>query len=158
MFVFDIQEVQVTLSMTNPVESIVKVTLHPCEEGNQDNEDDENKKNEDCKENVENEKNEENKTEDNEKIEEKSDKDKKDETTGEKKSSDEEKGASETAEQEKDEKKKKKTDSLVASALFDRKTERRVNNRCESRAFVPTAEVSLSTIGHCITFLHPLDF
>ncbi|XP_031573185.1 dynactin subunit 4-like [Actinia tenebrosa] len=151
------QEAQITLSMTNPVESIVKVTLHSYEKD--DDEDDENKKNEDSKENSENEKNnekkgEEIKNEKNEKIEENSVKEEKDEPTEEKKgndgkenksNADEEKGASETAEQEKDAKNKRKTDSLVSSALFDRKTERRVDNRCESRAFVPTAEVVLPT-------------
>lgn len=124
--------------MTNPVESIVKVTLHPYEENEKPDEkqkeisqDDDQKTTED----KENEKNVANQEEKPEKIKIK----KENEMDDEKK----EIKPIDNKENVKDDKKdvKPKTESLVASAIFDRKTERRVDNKCESKAFIPSAEV-----------------
>lgn len=123
------KESQVTLSLTNPVENLLKVTLLRFEEETKDTGKESDVQNKGDKSDQTADKKD-NKTENEEKKED----EKKDEA----------KEKSE-AEQEKDAEKEKKKDSSIGVAAVIRKPDRSMNNSCESRSFVSTAEVVLPT-------------
>lgn len=129
-----LQEAQVTLSLTNPVESLLKVTLLKVEQDQKDDtkecdtqgkeiKPDQNTENSDQK----NEKEEHNKNKEEKDMDEKKD----EQQTQEKSDADQEKAS------EKDSKK----DSNVGVSV-SKKPDRNIDNSCESRSFVPTAEVT----------------
>lgn len=136
-----LQEVQVTLSLTNPVENLLKVTLLKLEQ----------EEKEAATENVGQEKN--NPDQSSDKIddkkvneENKGDADKNKEV-GEK-DKEEKKGEQEGKEKDVEEKEKsveeKKKENSVGVTV-SKKPDRSMDNSCESRCFVPTAEVNLTT-------------
>ena len=117
-----------TLSLTNPVENLLKVTLLQFEEEAKDT----------AKEN------------DTQDQEDKSDKnaDKKEhKNENEEKKEDEKKDAGEAQDKtdvEKDTEKEKKKDGSLGVTAVIHKPDRNMNNSCESRCFVSTAEVNLN--------------
>lgn len=123
------KESQVTLSLTNPVENLLKVTLLQFEEEAKDT----------AKEN------------DTQDQEDKSDQnaDKKEhKNENEEKKEDEKKDAGEAQDKtdvEKDTEKEKKKDGSLGVTAVIHKPDRNMNNSCESRCFVSTAEVVLPT-------------
>lgn len=136
-----LQESQVTLSLTNPVENLLKVTLLKFEEeskdtaGENDTQDKENKSDQNTDKNDVKTENEE----------------KKEDEEGKDKNEDDKKGEGKTkeksdAEQGKDAEKDKKKDSSVGVTVVIQKPNRSMDNSCESRCFVSTAEVNLDIL------------
>lgn len=127
-----LQEAQVTLSFTNPVENLLKVTLLNIEEDEKDavaekeKQDEGNDKGGDSK-------MEEGKKDDTEKTKEDGAKDKE-----EKNVDDEGKKKEEGSEKAADD---KKQESSVGVMGINRKFDRSIDNSCEGRSFVPTAQV-----------------
>lgn len=127
-----LQEAQVTLSFTNPVENLLKVTLLNIEEDEKDavaetekeKQDEGNDKGADSK-------MEEGKKDDTEKIKEDGAKDKEH-------VDDEGKNKEEGSEKAADD---KKQESSVGVMGINRKFDRSIDNSCEGRSFVPTAQV-----------------
>lgn len=138
-----LQEAQVTLSLTNPVENLLKVTLLKVEEDHKDGskendaQDKENKPDQDTDKSAEKSEKEEQK-----KNEEEKEKDEKKDEQETKEKSDAEQGKA----SEKDIKK----DSHVG-VVASKKPGRSMDNSCESRSFVPTAEVKLLIADICTT-------
>ena len=129
-----LQEAQVTLSFTNPVENLLKVTLLNIEEDEKDavaetekeKQDEGNGKGADSK-------MEEGKKDDTEKTKEDGAKDKE-----QKNVDDEGKNKEEGSEKAADD---KKQESSVGVMGINRKFDRSIDNSCEGRSFVPTAQV-----------------
>ena len=120
-----------TLSLTNPVENLLKVTLLKFEEGEKETNtesggQEKNKQDQSAE-----------KTDDNKVDEEKKDDKEENKEDGEK-GKDEKKGEQEGKEKPTEVKKK---DTSVA-VTTSKKPDRCMDNRCESRSFVPSAEVN----------------
>lgn len=132
------KEAQVTLSFTNPVENLLKVTLLNIEEDEKDAvaEKEKEKQDEGNDEGADS-KMEEGKKDDTEKTKEDGAKDKE-----EKNVDDEGKKKEEGSEKAADD---KKQESSVGVMGINRKFDRIIDNSCEGRSFVPTAQVTLPT-------------
>jgi len=128
-----LQEAQVTLSLTNPVENLLKVTLLKVEQDQKDGSKESDTQDKEIKPDQNTEKSDE-KSEEYKKNEEEKDKDEKeDEQQTKEKSNTEQEKAAETD---------SKKDSHVGVSA-SKKPNRSIDNSCESRSFVPTAEVKL---------------
>lgn len=129
-----------TLSLTNPVENLLKVTLLKIEQDEKDATketdapDKENKQDQNATKNEEK----------NEKENKKEDEEEKDKDKDEKKDEQETKEKSEVGQEKAAEKDNKKDSHVVA---VSKKPDRSMDNSCESRSFVPTAEVKLSKLS-----------
>ena len=125
-----------TLSLTNPVENLLKVTLLKFEQDQKDTAKDDDAQDKENKpdQNVDNS---DNKTEKEEQKENEEEKEK-----DEKKGEDEIKEKSAAECQEKAVEKDNKKESPVGAAV-SKKPDRSMDNSCESRCFVPTAEVNM---------------
>ncbi|XP_078384508.1 dynactin subunit 4-like isoform X1 [Oculina patagonica] len=134
------KEAQVTLSLTNPVENLLKVTLLKIDQDEKDTakendaQDKENKKDQNA----------DKKDEEKEKESKKENEEEKDKDKDEKKEEQEQKEKSE-AEQEKAAEKDNKKDGSHVGVPVSKKPDRSMDNSCESRSFVSTAEVILPT-------------
>ena len=119
-----------TLSLTNPVENLLKVTLLQFEEEAKDTakENDTQDKEDKSDQNAD-------KKEDKNENEEKKEDEKKDEGEAQDKTD---------VEKEKDAEKEKKKDGSLGVTAVIHKPDRNMNNSCESRCFVSTAEVNLN--------------
>lgn len=130
------KEAQVTLSLTNPVENLLKVTLLKDEE---DGRDAVSKKEEDKSSN---------KTDDNKEEEGKKDnteKSKEDEKKDKEDKKDDEEGKEKREEEKEKTAGDKKKEGSVGLTAMSRKLDRSMDNSCESRCFVPTAQVIVPT-------------
>ena len=122
-----------TLSLTNPVENLLKVTLLKVEQDQKDGSKESDTQDKEIKPDQNTEKSDE-KSEEYKKNEEEKDKDEKeDEQQTTEKSNTEQEKAAETD---------SKKDSHVGVSA-SKKPNRSIDNSCESRSFVPTAEVKL---------------
>ena len=127
-----------TLSLTNPVENLLKVTLLKVEQDQKDGSKESDTQDKEIKPDQNTDKSDEkSEKEDQKKDEEDKDKD-------EKKDEQQTKEKSET-EQEKASEKDNKKDGHVGVAA-SKKPNRNMDNSCESRSFVPTAEVKLFAV------------
>lgn len=131
------KEAQVTLSLTNPVESLLKVTLLKVEQDQKDDTKESDTQDKEIKPDQNTDKSDEkNEKEEHNKTEQEKDKDEeKDEQQTQEKSD---------AGQEKVSEKDSKKDSNVGVSA-GKKPDRNMDNSCESRSFVPTAEAILPT-------------
>ena len=135
-----LQEAQVTLSFTNPVENLLKVALLNVEEDEKDaiaekekeKQDEDNDKEGDSR--VE-----EGKKDETEKTKEDGAKDKE-----EKNVDDDGKKKEEGSEKAADDKKKESSSSVMG---INRKLDRSIDNSCEGRSFVPTAQVKYAAFA-----------
>lgn len=127
-----------TLSLTNPVESLLKVTLLKVEQDQKDDTKESDTQDKEIKPDQNTDKsNEKNEKEEHNKSEQENEKDeKKDELQANEKSD---------AEQEKASEKDSKKDSHVGVSA-SKKPDRNMDNSCESRSFLPTAEVRLLAV------------
>ena len=124
-----------TLSLTNPVETLLKVTLLKIEQDQKDTAKENNTHEKENKQDVDADKNEDKSEKEIKKErEEEKDKDEKEDEQEAKEKSD--------AEQEKAAEKDDKKAGHVVVAV-SKKPDRNIDNSCESRSFVPTAEVKL---------------
>ena len=132
IYILFLQEAQVTLSLTNPVENLLKVTLLKIEQAEKG----------DAKENDIQDK--ENKPDENaDKNDDKNEKENKKESEEEKDKDEHEVKEKSDAEQEKGTEKDEKKDSSHVEVAVSKKPHRSMDNSCESRSFVSTAEVKL---------------
>ena len=133
-----------TLSLTNPVENLLKVTLLKIEQAEKG----------DAKENDIQDK--ENKPDENaDKNDDKNEKENKKESEEEKDKDEHEVKEKSDAEQEKGTEKDEKKDSSHVEVAVSKKPHRSMDNSCESRSFVSTAEVKLNITStvfcmHCM--------
>lgn len=124
-----------TLSLTNPVENLLKVTLLKVEQDQKDGSKESDTQDKEIKPDQNTDKTDEkNENEDQKTNEEEKDKDEKKDEQQTKEKSD--------TEQEKAAEKDNKKDSHVGVAA-SKKLNRSMDNSCESRSFIPTAEVKL---------------
>ena len=124
-----------TLSLTNPVETLLKVILLKVEQDQKDGSTESDTKDKEIKPDQNNEKSDEkSEKEEHKKNEEEKDKDDKEDEQQTKEKS--------NTEQEKAGEKDSKKDSHVGMSA-SKKPNRSIDNSCESRSFVPTAEVKL---------------
>ena len=143
---FLFQECLVTLSFTNPVENVLKITLLQLHEAKEEETKEETKKDKEQEEKEGTE--EKGEKENNEKgVKVKIEKDEKEvkkedekEVKGKKAEEDEKEVKGKKADEEKGGKRGKEK-VIRTSSLFDKKPGRQVNNKCDSRAFEATAEV-----------------
>lgn len=128
-----LQEAQVTLSFTNPVENLLKVTLLNIEDEKDAVAETEKEKQDEGNDKGADSKMEEGKKDDTEKTKEDGAKDKE-----QKNVDDEGKNKEEGSEKAADD---KKQESSVGVMGINRKFDRSIDNSCEGRSFVPTAQV-----------------
>ena len=127
-----------TLSLTNPVESLLKVTLLKVEQEQKDDAKESDTQDKESKPDPNTVKSDENnEKEEHNKNEDEKDKDEKNDEQQTKEKSD--------AEQEKASEKDSKKDSHVGVSA-SKKPDRNMDNSCESRSFVPSAEVRLLSV------------
>jgi len=135
-----LQEAQVTLSLTNPVEHLLKVTLLKVEQDQKDGSKESDAQDKEIK-----------PDENADKCDEKSEKEeqrKNEDEKGKDGKNDEQKTKEKSdAEQEKAAEKDSKKDGHIGVAA-SKKPGRSIDNSCESRSFVPTAEVIYSLYTH----------
>lgn len=138
--ILGLQEAQVTLSLTNPVEHLLKVTLLKVEQDQKDGSKESDAQDKEIKPDQNADKcDEKSEKEEQKKNEDEKDKDGKNDEQKTKEKSD--------AEQEKAAEKDSKKDGHVGVAA-SKKPGRSIDNSCESRSFVPTAEVIYSLYTH----------